>query len=178
MKHLLIPALALLAAACSSNRPASSSESAPDPVAAVTEAPVQAPQLGGKGKADTLFLSLERTPCFGTCKAYRIDVYRSGHARYDGRLNVEKEGPHQARIGSDTLMTILHRAEELGFFGMEAKYDAEVTDLPSTVLRIVADGRDKKVLGRVGQPQAFKQLVAEVEALLLPVAWRPITPEP
>ncbi len=173
MKHLIALPIAALALACSTNQPVATAEPVVD-----QETAVAAPQLGGAGKADTLFLSLERTPCFGQCKAYRIDLYRSGYATYDGRGNVEKMGRHSARIGVDSMITMLNRADELGFFGLQAKYDAEVTDLPSTVLRIIADGRDKKVLGRVGQPQAFKALVAEIESLLLPVAWVPVTPEP
>jgi len=173
MKHLIALPIAALALACNTNRPVTTAEPVVD-----QEAAAPAPQLGGAGKADTLFLSLERTPCFGQCKAYRIDLYRSGYATYDGRGNVERMGRHSARIGVDSMITMLNRADELGFFSLQAKYDAEVTDLPSTVLRIIADGRDKKVLGRVGQPQAFKALVAEIESLLLPVAWVPVTPEP
>lgn len=175
MKHTTLLAIAALAIACGGNKKTTAAE--PEQQVRADEV-AQAPRLGGPGKADTLFLSLERTPCFGMCKAYHINLYRSGYATFDGRMNMEKEGPHSARVSLDTMFTILARADELGFFGMQAKYDAEVTDLPSTVLRIIADDRDKKVLGRVGQPQAFKALVADIESLLLPMAWVPVTPEP
>lgn len=175
MKHPLFAlAAAALAAACHSARPVSEPAAAADP-AHEEQAPM--PRLGGAGKADSLFLVLERTPCFGTCKAYRIEVYRSGFARYEGRAHVEKEGRYTASIGQDTLLGILYRAEELGFFGLEGKYDAPVTDLPSTVLRIQADGRSKEVLGRVAAPQAFKRLADEIEGLLLPADWRPESPQ-
>ncbi|MFZ1691962.1 MAG: DUF6438 domain-containing protein [Flavobacteriales bacterium] len=175
MKHTILLAIAALAIACGGNKKTTAAE--PEQQVQTDEV-AQAPRLGGPGKADTLFLSLERTPCFGMCKAYQINLYRSGYATFDGRMNMEKEGLHSARVGLDTMLTILARADELGFFGMQAKYDAEVTDLPSTVLRIIADDRDKKVIGRVGQPQAFKALVADIESLLLPMAWVPVTPEP
>ncbi|MBK7383864.1 MAG: hypothetical protein IPI81_11130 [Flavobacteriales bacterium] len=171
MINLFIP-LAALMVACSSSRPASEvSSTAPE-----RETP--SVQYGGASKTDSLFLSLERTPCFGACKAYRIELFRSGFATYDGRNNMEKEGKHTARIGSDTLRVILARAENLGFFSMKDKYDGEVTDLPSTYLRIAAVGKDKKVLGRVGTPQEFKALVSYIEALLLPVPWQPATSKP
>lgn len=179
MKHIILLSLAAMALACSGNRQASAGDPGPDPEPAAAATPAPAvPQLGGAAPADSLFMSLERTPCFGPCKAYRIDLYRSGYAVYDGRLNMEKEGRHAARIGADTLRTILALAEEKGFFAMQDKYDAEVTDLPSTFLRIAANGKDKRVMGRVGQPPAFKQLVADIEALLLPVPWKPLQTEP
>lgn len=171
-KLLILPAFVVVFLACSGQREAASNES-------VGESKPQTvmSRYGGPDRADSLVLSLERTPCFGTCKAYRLAVYRSGYATYEGRAHVEKMGPHSARIGTDSLGIIVRLAEKHGFFGMEDKYDADVTDLPSTQLRIVADGKDKKVLARVGQPPAFKELVSELETLLLPVAWKPVPAE-
>lgn len=178
MKHLILLALAVGAFACNGTKRTEAAQE-PSPVEQVAENDVaQAPRFGGNGKADSLFLYLERTPCFGTCKAYRIDLYRSGYATFDGRGHVEKMGLHSARIGADTLSTLLNLAEQYGFHGFESKYDAEVTDIASTLLRIAANGRDKQVLARVGQPQAFKKLVSEIEGLLLPVAWKPVVQKP
>lgn len=133
--------------------------------------------LGGKATPDSLVLSLERTPCFGTCKAYRLNVYRSGYGTYEGRAHVEKEGMHSARIGRDTLAAIVREAERSGFFELDARYDSPVTDLPSTIIRVVANGKDHQVVGRVGTPAKFKAFAEYVEELLLPVAWKPLQPE-
>lgn len=175
---LLLLALPIALAACSQRKKAAAAEAGNTAEAATSSSAPAPAQLGGPGRADSLFLYLERTPCFGMCKAYRIEVYRSGFATYDGRMNMEKEGRHTARIEKDVLQDALQKAEALGFFGLQDKYDGEVTDLPSTFVRIVANGKDKKVMGRVGQPQAFRQLVTELEALLLHVPWKPVVPEP
>jgi hypothetical protein len=127
--------------------------------------------------ADSLVLSIERTPCFGMCKAYRLHVYRSGYATYEGRVNVEKQGMHEARIGRDTLEAILREAERIAFFDLDDVYDSPVTDLPSTIIHIAMDKRDKRVLGRVGTPAKFRAFAEYIEELLLPVAWKPIPPE-
>lgn len=159
--------------------PASSAPSPSGPSAAeqiANDAP--ASPLGGATRADSLFFTIERTPCFGTCKAYRIEVYRSGYATYNGRSNMEKQGPHSAWISEETMAALLAHAEAAGFFAMQDTYDADVTDLPSTTIRIIADGKDKKVMGRVGQPAAFKALVVQIEELLLPVPWKPVRAEP
>jgi len=133
--------------------------------------------LGGEAAADSLFLSLERTPCFGTCKAYRLHIYRSGYATYEGRAHVEREGMHEARIGRDTLDAILKEAERIGFYGLEDVYDSPVTDLPSLIIRMVSNGRDKEVKGRVGVPPKFRTFAETIEELMLPVAWKPIRPQ-
>jgi hypothetical protein len=134
-------------------------------------------RMGGEAAADSLVLSLERTPCFGHCQAYRLHVYRSGYATYEGRVNVELEGMHEARIGRDTLETLLREADRIGFFALDDVYDSEVTDLPSTILRISSNGRDKQVLGRVGTPAKFMAFVETIEEMILPVAWKPIRPQ-
>ncbi len=176
---MLLPTLAIIATlfACNNERRAvTEASSAIEPPPATAEG--LSLSFGGPEKADSLFLSLERTPCFGTCKAYRIEVYRSGYATYNGRSNTEKLGMHSTRVGADAMEAIVAKAEEVGFFTMQDKYDAEVTDLPSTFLRIVANGKDKKVMGRVGQPNGFKHLVTLAEEQLLSLPWAPVAAKP
>ena len=176
---MILPVLAIATAllACNNRREAVAAEATTTIETPATTESTEI-QFGGTEKKDSLFLSFERTPCFGTCKAYRIEVYRSGSATYDGRSNMEKQGKHATRIDEGTMRLILARAEALGFFHMKDVYDGEVTDLPSTHMRIQANGRNKKVIGRVGQPAEFKQLAAYVEELLLPLPWKPVSVEP
>lgn len=162
--------------ACSSQRPAA--EGTADTTAPASTPAAQAPVLGGPGKADSLVITLQRTPCFGTCPAYMINVYRSGYATYEGHSHVEREGLHRAWIGPDTLQRILKDAESSGFYQFEDRYDRDVTDLPSAILRVVGNGKDKRVVGRVGVPAAYKALFARVEELLLPIPWKPVPVEP
>lgn len=135
------------------------------------------PALGGSAASDSLVLFFERTPCFGPCKAYRINLYRSGHATFEGRAHVEKEGMHVGRVGPDTLLAIVRRAEQIGFWGLEASYDSPVTDLPSTRIRVVSGRNDKEVTGRVGTPPKFIAFAEYLDELLLPVAWKPMAPQ-
>lgn len=177
--NVFLSALALVLFACNDQKRAVADELPPPPPVEPPAAPIQTvPVLGGPGKADSLFFSMERTPCFGTCKAYRIEIFRSGFATYEGRSNMEKQGKHTARVDQATMLALYNKAEAAGFFGMQDKYDANVTDLPSTFVRVVAAGKDKKVMGRVGQPAAFKAFAAFADELLLPLPWEPVTTAP
>ncbi|MBL7941007.1 MAG: hypothetical protein JNL43_16740 [Flavobacteriales bacterium] len=202
MNHrTLLPALLLggLLVACVEKKPAVVSTPAPSqPTRTTTEArkpekpvekpgkpvekpagkPVEKPgkevRLGGAGLADSLFFTLQKTPCFGSCKAYTINVYRSGYATFDGSANVEKIGKHQGYVGKDTLQVLLKSADDFGLYGMKDRYDSNVTDLPSSIIRVVANGKDKKVIGRVGSPETFTRFVTKAEGLLYPIAWKPV----
>ncbi len=155
----------------------SPSPNAPTSVKSPRVAKTKSPRFGGIAKTDTLFFSMERTPCFGTCKAYRINVYRSGYATFEGRAHVEKEGMHSGHVGKDTLEMLMKEAEKIRFFELKDKYDSEVTDLPSSVIRIIGMGKDKRVIGRVGTPATFTSFFNKAEALLYPVAWKPLAPK-
>lgn len=123
---------------------------------------------------DSLFFSLERTPCLGTCPAYRIRVYATGRATYEGISHVERKGPHQATLDRRVLETLLREAEAIGFFDLQDSYDRPVTDIPSTRLRMVSGTRDKSILARTGVPPALKAFALKADSLLLPADWRPV----
>ena len=92
----------------------------------------------GATRTIRLFFSCERTPCFGQCPAFRIDMYRSGMPPTTGRSNVERKACYTGRGQQDTLAALLKEAEGVGFFDLDDPYDGHVTDLPSMHLRLVA----------------------------------------
>lgn len=183
---LLSACLGTLLVACADKKPAVTSTPAPaapnrpptevrKPEKPVEKTPTnKTARMGGMSIADSLFFTLEKTPCFGSCKSYRINVYRSGYATFEGRSNVEKVGMHSGHVGKDTLEVLLKSADDFGLYGMKDKYDSNVTDLPSSIIRVVGGGKDKKVIGRVGSPEAFTRFVAKAESLLYPIAWKPV----
>ena len=134
-------------------------------------------KMGGGEKEDSLVFSIGRTPCFGTCKAYWINVYRSGYATFNGNSNVEKIGPHEGWVGQDTIVMLINEAYRIGFFELEDLYDGPVTGLPSMTIQVVANDKDKKVTGRVGTPTKLKNFGKLADELLFPVAWTPIVPK-
>lgn len=172
MKTLSAFFLPLAWIACAQPQPMAGGEPAPvpDQGTAVDQDPV----LGGPNQADSLVILLQRTPCFGQCKAYILKVYRSGYATYDGRANVELEGLHQTRIDLNTLRTLLAEAERNGFYQLNEVYDRDVTDLPSSIMRLVGNGKDKRVAGRVGTPESFTRFFARAEDMLIPGPWKPV----
>lgn len=158
--------LCVLAVACTGRKNSGESDTASGNGAASP--------YGGHSVGDSLFFSLERTPCLGMCKAYRINVYRSGHATYEGVVHVERMGMHRTRIGGDTLRTLLEEAERIGFWELNATYDGPVTDLPSTIIRVVSGESDHTVTARVKTPPAFRAFAEFADELLVPNAWKPV----
>ena len=134
-------------------------------------------KMGGDEKEDSLVFRIGRTPCFGTCNAYWINVYRSGYATFSGNSNVEKIGQHEGWVGQDTIIMLINEAYRIGFFEMEDVYDGPVTDLPSMAIQVVANDKDKKVTGRVGTPAKLKNFGKLADELLFPIPWKPVAPK-
>ncbi|MBP8823128.1 MAG: hypothetical protein KBH07_05760 [Flavobacteriales bacterium] len=128
------------------------------------------PKLGG----DNVFFAMERTPCFGTCPAYKLIIRPDGSATYEGRRFAVREGSYTGQVDAATMNTLKAEIESIGFYALNDVYDQPVTDLPSLIMRLRTDGHDKQVLGRVGAPKAFKDLAIRVEELLAGVEWMPV----
>ena len=135
------------------------------------KAPASSADTTFGSKSDSVFFSLQRTPCFGTCQAYTVTVFSDGRAHYTGRSNAPREGDFTGKVDKATMQKLLDRAVSIGFFAFQDKYDGQVTDLPSTIIRVNANNKDKKVVGRVKTPPAFKPFAAYADSLLAPVEW-------
>src|SRR5207249_8238882 len=61
---------------------------------------------------------LERTPCYGTCPAYRLSVSRSGMIHFESRNRGEEGRREQASIPVNEFETILVRARLLEFLAL------------------------------------------------------------
>lgn len=180
--HTLILSTVLVAfgASCKNKKelPDAAVKPVPEVPAPVVEetgaAPVEQTELP---RNDSLFFSLERTPCFGSCPAYKITILKDGSATYFGRRFAAREGQFTGKVDAATMAQLVDAVNNAGFYAMEAKYDQPVTDLPSVIIRVHADERDKQVIGRVGSPLAFKQLTQTAEKLLANVEWTKVEEE-
>src|SRR5262245_38911323 len=68
-------------------------------------------QFGGPGPGDSLFFHMERTPCFGRCPVYKLDVYRSGYATFDGSQNTPLIGQYRTWVSRDRMERLVREAE-------------------------------------------------------------------
>lgn len=129
------------------------------------------PSTSKSMEGDSVFFSIERTSCFGTCPAYKLTILQDGSATYLGRRFAEREGRFTGHVDAGTMNALKTAVDSLNFYAMEDKYDRPVTDLPSVIIRVHADHRDKQVIGRVGAPEEFKGLTRLAETLLADVEW-------
>jgi hypothetical protein len=69
-----------------------------------------------------LFVTLERTACFGSCPAYTASVDASGLVQYDGTRCVAVYGPQEARLSQQRLGEVMAALRDVDFFSLQDEY--------------------------------------------------------
>lgn len=123
---------------------------------------------------DSLYFSYQRTPCFGRCPIFKLKVFNSGFATYDGTNFVDYIGLYKAQISQKTLDELEDALKEANFFWLDDSYDNEnVTDLPSRIIEVNLNGKYKKVVGRYQFPEELKELFKKLDKLFENIEWEP-----
>jgi hypothetical protein len=104
-------------------------------------------------------ITFERTPCFGTCPSYMMQVYADGRVAYEGRRFVAVEGKKDLKLPAATVADMLQQAKNAHFETFEQKYASGATDLPSTIVAIrQPDGTLKQVAVEGTPPESVREL--------------------
>ncbi|GAB3872221.1 hypothetical protein GCM10028824_22360 [Hymenobacter segetis] len=102
-------------------------------------------------------LTFERTPCYGRCPAYIMQVYADGRVAYEGRHSVPMMGKKDLKLPASAVADMLRQAKEAHFETFEKEYRSGATDLPSTIVTIrQPDGTLKKVTAENNAPENVK----------------------
>lgn len=124
-------------------------------------------------KGDSLFASIERSYCFGTCPVYTFKINLNGTATYEGTRNVKNIGTYSSKVSPAEMSELIKIAKSINYMSFKDKYDSEsITDLPSTTTSIVIDGKRKEVMRRYQYPQEIKTLEEAFDQLIDSLNWK------
>lgn len=114
----------------------------------------------------TLFLKMQRTPCYGKCPNYVVEIFNNGKVSYLGKMFVDYVGQHEANLSKSELDLIKTKINEINFFELKDKYDSPATDLPSTIFEVTLNKQSKKITNRHNGPPELKDLEKLVEEIV------------
>ena len=157
-------ALALLLAACSGRPSVRSADSTVTPAAATVA-----------GDSTVPVATLERTPCFGTCPVYQVELRRDGTARYRGGEHAPRQGEFEGKVPLYAYALLCAAADDLGLEGMQGRYAADWTDDENVAIEWEREGRTGRVLDYARQaPPAFQAYRALFDELASQIEWQPV----
>ena len=113
----------------------------------------------GAYDSQSVVIHLERGPCYGSCPVYGVTLYGDGTVRYDGKDQVRVRGSKTAVIAPGAVRSLVEEIERSGFYSMNDAYtQVSITDAPSALVYVAADGRKKQVSHYLGDFKAPKAL--------------------
>jgi len=127
-----------------------------------------------KATVDTLLISIEKTPCFGTCEAYKMEIFSSGLVALNGISNIKMIGNYQAIIEKQSLTKIQEQFRSADFFSFKSQYTGKVSDLPTTYLFFKDGEKEKMIQDYYQAPAKLKELEKLVENLVETLHWKKV----
>lgn len=121
---------------------------------------------------------LRKTPCYGDCPVFTLQVMTDGSLRYDGKKNTDLIGKYTGQPKSDPFFKVGAMAVKARFFNMADFYpedaDSAPKDLPRTVTTIDWRGRKKTVTHLGDGPEALVEIETYLEGLIMDAIWTPL----
>lgn len=125
-------------------------------------------------------ITLERTVCFGKCPSYILTIFGDGKAIYKGRKFVDMIGASEKKLPLSAIDSLIAAFEKADFFNLQNEYTAGVTDLPTTIVSIKWNGKEKKVVDYYKAPASLRELekkIDEIAGTNSTEGWRKISDE-
>lgn len=123
---------------------------------------------------DSLAYYYERTACFGQCPIFKLTIYTSGYAVYEGKNYVNNIGVYQSSIDAAALQKINEAANSIDYFSLQSVYDdPNKLDVPSKITIIRQGDQKKSVTNRVKGPKTLEVLYSAFDDLIATATWKP-----
>ncbi len=93
-----------------------------------------------------LMAKINRTPCYGKCPVFTIELFNNGVVKYNGIAFVDKKGIYTAKVTPEFIARIQSKALSIKYLSFENKYPIApivIADLPTTTtfIRIGEEGK-------------------------------------
>ena len=125
-----------------------------------------------------LIISLEKTPCYGECPVFTIEIYSDGKIIYKGKQFTDKIGTFMNNINTDEVNVLIQDFNNSNFFNFEDEYTSEMTDFPTTYIVFNFEGKTKRIKDYYGAPAELKLLESTIERYAKLNNWEKITDKP
>jgi hypothetical protein len=115
---------------------------------------------------NSLRITLSRSPCYGTCSTYEIEIQGDGTMSYDGKEYVGTTGRKAAKMSRASLMKLVDVFRKADYFSLADGYVSGQTDSATCVTSISFDGQSKSVLDYVGRTVGMPPGVSDLEVAI------------
>lgn len=130
-------------------------------------------------KKDEVLVSIERTPCMGTCPVYLASIYQGGLVTYSGKRNVNRKGQWQAHLDKHQIRSVKQLIRSSGISRFDSAYvNPLLADYPGLNLQVRSSHMLRKIrVMEVDPPAQVTGFAHSVDSLLESLTWTRVDPE-
>ena len=125
--------------------------------------------LEKKIQTSNVFISMKRTPCYGTCPQYQVTIFSNGLIKYEGKRFVDKIGCFHSKLSRKKIENIVSLVNKINYFKLDSVYSSNVTDLPSVVTEVIVNGKSHRVVDEKLFETELNILYDEIDKLIIEV---------
>jgi hypothetical protein len=152
---------------------------APDVVKEKPTEVIAKPQTATKvqipnGIDENLIAKIKRTPCFGKCPVFTIELFNNGVVKYTGMAYVERKGNFTAKVSPEFIKNIQDKALSIKYLSLENKYPIApvvIADLPTTTTYIRIGNEGKLINDNFDAPKELIEFESWLEHAFDKVEW-------
>ncbi len=116
-----------------------------------------------KTSSEKLVFKIERTPCFGRCPVYTIELLSNKTIVYNGIKNVEQLGEKVVRLSDIQYQEFMQKIEALPFADYKLEYGQNIRDI--ALIFVTYKGKKIKMTqGKV--PEKLLEVIRKFENIL------------
>ena len=132
-------------------------------------------QTNTRSNLNDLVITLERTPCYGTCPVYTLTLFGDGKVVYEGKDFTKIRGRAETTISQAKIEQLVSEFEKIKYFSLNDNYtERTITDAPSVITSITIDGKTKSIEhyhGDFSAPETLTQLEDKIDKIVNSDQW-------
>ena len=129
-----------------------------------------------------VLITIERTPCFGTCPVYTLSMTGEGIVTFNGARFTRVTGQAADTVSADSVAALVKEIRAAGYFSLQEKYTPEAasacglyhTDAPSVTTSVKIDAQSKTIVhyhGCNGAPPALRKIEDSIDRIANTKQW-------
>ena len=122
----------------------------------------------------TVFATIHRGACYGSCPTYKMTIYSDRSVEYEGIRAVELIGKYTSTISQKEYDQFIETAEFIEYMNLEDVYDSPITDIPGTRTSIVIEGVRKEVYRRYQYPKRILKFEELFDNVMKSAKWEKV----
>lgn len=108
-------------------------------------------------------MAMERTPCFGNCPAYRLEIYRDGLVKFKSWSDTEYEGEYEKKFDAAKVAELFTQFEEHRVDTCAEAYESLIQDVPGINYYFTYMDREQKIMNAHFGPKYLTLMAEETD---------------